>query len=38
MLKIAGAHGMRMELNATKIDDPRKSCRVIDNDFFRRAS
>jgi hypothetical protein len=38
MIKIFGAHGMRMYLNATKVDDPRKASRVIDNDFFRSAS
>jgi hypothetical protein len=38
MIKIAGAHRVRMQLDATKIDDPRKPRRVIDNDFFRSAS
>jgi hypothetical protein len=38
MIEIAGAHRMGMQLDATKIDDPRKPRRVIDNDFFRSAS
>src|SRR6266404_2953280 len=38
MIEIAGAHRMRMQLDATEIDDPRKPRRVIDNDFFRSAS
>ncbi len=29
---------MRMQFDATKIYDPGKPCRVIDNDFFRGAA
>src|SRR5271168_2812184 len=35
MIEICGAHRMRMQLDATKIYDPRKPRSVIDDDFFR---
>src|SRR5271166_1752038 len=38
MIEIAGTHRMRMQLDATEVDDPCKSRRVIDNDFFGSAS
>ena len=38
MIEIAGAHRMRMQLDASKIDDPCKPGGVIDHDFFRSAS
>jgi hypothetical protein len=38
MTEVAGAHRMRMQLDATKIDHPRKPRRIVDNDFFRGAS
>ena len=37
MFKIAGANWMRVQFNAAKVDDPRKSGGVIDDDFFRGA-
>src|ERR1700720_1588617 len=37
MIEINGSHRMRMQLDTTKIDDPRKPGGVIDHDFFRSA-
>ncbi len=38
VVQVAGAHWMRVQLNATKINDPRQSCRVVYHNFFRHAT
>ena len=38
MIEIAGAHRVRMQLDAAQIDDPRQPRRIIDHNFFRRAA
>src|ERR1700722_10983354 len=38
MIEIAGAHRMRMQLDASKVYNPRKSGAIIDDDFFRSAA
>ena len=38
MLEIAGAHRMRMQLDAAEVHDPGQAGRVVDDDFFRGAA
>ena len=38
VLEIAGAHRVRMELDAAQVDDPREPRRIIDDDLFRGAA
>ncbi len=38
MIQVARAHRMWMQLEASEVDDPRQSRRVVDDDFFRGAS
>ena len=38
MIEIAGAHRMRMQLDAAQVDDPGEPRRVIDDDLFRGAA
>src|SRR5260370_28787110 len=38
MVEIAGAYGMRMWLDAARVDDPGQARRIIDHDFLRSAS
>ena len=38
MIEIAGAHRMRMQLDAAQIDDPGEPRRIIDHDLFRGAA
>src|ERR1700744_1127336 len=35
MFKVAGSHRMRMQFDATQIDDPGKASRIVYHDFFR---
>ena len=37
VVEIFGADGVRVQLDAAEIDDPREAGRVVDNDFFRGA-
>ena len=38
MIEIAGAHRMRMQLDAAEVDDPGEPRRVVDDDLFRGAA
>ena len=38
MLKIAGADRMRMQFDATEIDDPGEPGRIIDDDLLRGSA
>jgi hypothetical protein len=38
MVEIAGAHGVRMQLDAAQVYDPREPRWVIDDNFLRFAS
>src|SRR5262245_22238574 len=38
MLEIAGTNGMRMKFDASQIRDPCEPGRIVDDDFFRRAT
>ena len=37
MLEIAGAHRVRMELDAAEVHDPREAGGVVDDDFLGRS-
>src|SRR6266545_1621444 len=38
VLEIVGAHGMRVQVDATEIDDPQKLSRVTHDDLSRRPA
>jgi hypothetical protein len=38
VIEIVRTHGVRVELDASQVDDPRETCRIIDDDFFGRAT
>jgi hypothetical protein len=38
VIKIAGADWVRMQFDATQIDDPGEAGRIIDDDFLRGSA
>ena len=38
MIEIAGAHRMRMQLDAAEVHDPREPSRIVDHDLFGGAA